>query len=236
MATNDRSCATRVGQSETSNPSRIRNLTGQRFAHWTVVSLSTRRGVDRGAIWVCACDCGTIKEVSAKTLRDGTSRCCGCLNAATTHGMSRTPEYVVWCKMKERCYNARSRCYQNYGGRGISVCDRWRLSFQAFLEDMGNRPGTEYELDRYPDNNGNYRPGNCRWAKRIQNSRNKRTNRRLAFDGKCLCVTEWAESLGMSHRTISYRIKLGWTIEKALTTPIQPASERWRNFTVSTKA
>jgi hypothetical protein len=137
---------------------------------------------------------------------------------ATTHGGRRTPEYKVWAGMRARCYCETNPRYADYGGRGIRVCERWR-DFAAFLADMGPRPSPRHELDRFPDNNGNYRPGNCRWATATQNGRNKRNNRRIVFDGKCLCVTEWAEVTGLTTAAINQRLDDGWSIERTLTTP-----------------
>ena len=122
--------------------------------------------------------------------------------------------------MKARCVVPSASGYENYGGRGIVVCDRWLNSFENFLADMGERPSKAHSIDRYPDNDGNYEPSNCRWATRKQQTRNTRANRRISFCGETLCVAEWAERVGIHCDTIYDRLKLGWSIDRALTEPV----------------
>ncbi len=132
------------------------------------------------------------------------------------------PEYNTWEGIKQRCHNPNEKRYAEYGGRGITVCVRWRESFEAFLADVGSRPSPEHSLDRL-DNDRGYEPGNVRWATRSQQQRNRRTtNHRLTFRGETRCVTEWAEILGISERTLRARAVRGWSAERALTTPVQP--------------
>jgi hypothetical protein len=141
-----------------------------------------------------------------------------------TPGGKRTPEYRSWRSMLSRCTNANYRNYRHYGGRGITVCERWRSSFMAFLADMGPRPaGTT--LDR-EDRNGNYEPGNCRWATpEVQNS-NSSQNRYLTLNGETLTRSEWARRLGCSHGALAGRQRLGWSDEQVLTTPLRRIG-RW---------
>src|SRR5262245_53943702 len=138
------------------------------------------------------------------------------------HGESRvgrrSPEYEAWIGMIARCHNPRCKAFPNYGGRGIIVCNRWRNSVGAFLADMGRKPTPKHELERKNNDKGYY-PGNCRWATRIEQSRNKRTNRFLAFRGETRCVTEWAEQLGLPSYLILTRLKYGWSVERTLSTP-----------------
>lgn len=135
------------------------------------------------ARWTCVCDCGNVRVVKSHSLRTAT-RSCGCLtieaskSRLTTHGEGslrgkRTPEYVAWANMISRCENPNYRNYKYWGGRGISVCARWRNSFPVFLLDVGRRPGGQYSLDRFPDPDGNYEPGNVRWATAIEQGNNK---------------------------------------------------------------
>lgn len=167
------------------------NLIGQVFERWTIVSRSTRK--HRRVLWVCKCACGNTAEVVAGNLRHGLSRSCGCLKAeaararcsnpathpARKHGHARnwtsktTPEYGAWQKAKFRCSNPNDPFYPDYGGRGITMCQRWRESFEAFLADMGTRPGPGYSLDRI-DNDRGYEPGNCRWATALEQAANRR--------------------------------------------------------------
>jgi hypothetical protein len=157
---------------------KIIELTGKRFGHWTVIAYA---GVDkwRGAQWSCVCACGACADVDGRNLRRGQSRSCGCLKRerATKHGMADSPEYNSWHAMRQRCSNPYHPYYENYGGRGISVCEEWQ-SFEAFFADMGTRP-PECSLDRI-DPNGNYEPSNCRWADGNQQRQNRRPPRRRA--------------------------------------------------------
>jgi hypothetical protein len=137
------------------------------------------------------------------------------------HGANnkRTPTYLSWANMKSRCDHASCPRYADYGGRGIAYCERWRL-FQNFLEDMGERPnGTT--LDRI-DVDGNYEPGNCRWASEQQQKRNTRRNVILEFGGRSMCVADWALEIGIRRQSLEKRLKNGWSVERALTTPLPP--------------
>lgn len=137
---------------------------------------------------------------------------------ATTHGMSGTPEFSVWGTMKQRCINPNHPKYHLYGGRGIKVCDRWLNSFENFIWDMGKRPSDEYSLDRWPDMNGNYEKGNCRWTTRLQQADNLRSTKQLTLNGKTQSQAEWARDLGINAVTLRERLQ-NWTVEKALSTP-----------------
>ena len=139
----------------------------------------------------------------------------------------KTPEYVVWQGMIQRCTNPASPWFHYYGGRGIRVCDRWRRSFASFLADMGRRPSPMLTLDRI-DNNGHYCPENCRWATRTEQMRNRTSyNRVLTLNGESLCQEAWAERLGLNAQTIQKRLKSGWSIEKSLCTPRLRPSKRY---------
>lgn len=204
------------------------DLTGQKFNRLTVVSRAESNG--KKVLWNCKCDCGSEAIVISGHLKNGNTKSCGCLNIdkikerLTTHGMKWSPEYKSWEAMMQRCNNEKRKDSKDYLGRGISVCDEWR-SFEKFYADMGHRPeGTS--LDRI-DNDGNYEPGNCRWATSIEQGRNQRTNRMLSFNGKVMCLSEWASELGMSVGTLHSRLnKYKWTIEKSLTTPHRPTNNK----------
>lgn len=143
-----------------------------------------------------------------------------------THGCGKrsgsTFEYRVWKGMLTRCRNHNTRGYRYYGAKGVEVCQRWQDSYENFLTDMGVAPSPAHSLDRFPNRKGNYEPGNCRWATRTQQTRNMDRVRSITFDGRTLCITEWAEVLGISSKVLTSRLnKLRWSEEKALTTPVR---------------
>lgn len=207
------------------------NLQGQRFGRLIAV----REILLERSYWECLCDCGNLKTVRASRLRSGTTKSCGCFvgvnqaAAARKHGQweggKRTPEISAWESAKGRCHSENHALYRHYGERGIIVCDRWRNDFGAFLADMGPRPSSRHSLDRI-DVNGNYEPGNCRWADDFTQQRNKRNNHRITFNGRTMCVSEWAEVLGMRAGLLSRRLNLGWSVEKTLTEPVAPRIKR----------
>lgn len=149
------------------------------------------------------------------------------MSGTPTHGLSYTPEYRVWQTMRLRCNNPSNKAYPRYGGRGITVCERWQNSVEAFIEDMGPKPSPKHEIDRI-DNDGPYCPENCRWVLRRTNSRNRRSNRRISHQGETLTLVEWAERTGIRWDTIMKRLDAGWPAARALTTPARgKASARW---------
>ncbi|MBA4033193.1 MAG: hypothetical protein C0480_01115 [Bradyrhizobium sp.] len=141
-------------------------MVGQRFGMLTVTARVQTNAVRGNAQWYCQCECGEVSVHSGSTLRRGHATSCGCRKL--THGGRYLPEYETWCRIKKRCYNPNSEKWHRYGGRGIEVCERWRKSFADFLADVGRRPSPEHSIDRYPDNDGNYEPGNVRWATRLE--------------------------------------------------------------------
>lgn len=200
------------------------DLTGQTFGRWSVLCNAGRK-INRSSVWVCHCECGTIREVIIGKLRSGHSKSCGCLHKefaktySRTHGKSYTREHRIWRGMLDRCSNPRNSRYDKYGGRGITVCERWVNDFSAFLADMGEAPNRMMEIDRI-DNERGYEPRNCRWATRKQQNLNKRNNRRLSFSGLTMTVTEWAERIGIARRTIHQRLRRGWPVARALSDPL----------------
>jgi len=135
-----------------------------------------------------------------------------------TKGMS--PEYVSWQRAIQRCTNENYGSFQNYGGRGITVCDRWRYSFKLFLEDMGKKPFKGAQIDR-KDTNGNYEPSNCRWISCLENARNKNNNLRITWNNQTKTLSEWSEILNINKNTLRDRIySKNWTLEEAMTIPL----------------
>lgn len=173
---------------------------------------------------LCRCDCGTVRAFRLPALRNGKTKSCGCLaremaverghrfGGKVIHGLAWTPEYRIWSSMKARCLDLDN---ENYGGRGINVCERWAMSFPAFLADMGRRPSAEHSIDRI-NNDGNYEPGNCRWATIEVQANNRRNNVRLEIDGRVLTVAEYASETGTSSELIYRRLKRGSSVEDAV--------------------
>jgi hypothetical protein len=200
---------------------RFKNLTGQQFGRLTVLIYvaMTRRGAE----WLCRCSCQNTLKVLTVSLRSGNTTSCGCITRErliaqnSTHGLTDTAEYTAWAHMLGRCYRPTDEHYDRYGGRGITVCERWH-SFENFYADMGPKPSPLHEIDRI-DNDGNYEPGNVRWATKQQQSRNRSTNRIIEFGGRKLTLIEWSEISGVNRKTISDRLDAGWPTEKALTQP-----------------
>lgn len=131
---------------------------------------------------------------------------------------------LIWGTMVRRCHDPENRSYPMYGARGIHVCERWRDSFDAFVQDMGMRPSRQHSLDRI-DNNGHYDPKNVRWATATEQARNRRSNRLLTYGDETLCVAEWAERTGLEMRVIYGRLHRGWDAHRALTTPVHATNK-----------
>lgn len=202
----------------------VRDLTGQRFGRLTV--LFRADVISRKAYWKCKCDCGTMKNIRGDCLVSGRVVSCGCYHdeIKTTHGDSKTRLYGIWHNMISRCRTPTNSLFSNYGGRGITVCSEW-LNYDSFRKwamengyDMFAKRG-ECTIDRI-DNNKGYSPDNCRWANGITQSRNKRNNRIIEYNGESHTLVEWAEIIGMNPNTLHARLTyLGWSVPMALTTP-----------------
>ena len=137
-----------------------------------------------------------------------------------SHGLSGTPEYHAWVDMKQRCLNPNAKNYSYYGGRGITVCDRW-LNFKNFLADMGSRPTAKHSLDRI-DNNADYSPNNCKWSTKAEQQNNQRTNRLITIENNTRTIAQWAKKMGYGETVIYERLKAGWSEYKAVMTPVRP--------------
>lgn len=211
---------------------RFQNLTGKTFSRWTVLRFAgfiPQPNGKKRTMWECCCSCGSIGTVLASNLKQGHSLSCGCLVAettrarSTTHGYSVaggiTKEYLTWQRIKGRCHNPKNHKFPDYGGRGIIVDPSWIDDFPAFLAHVGPCPSTSHSIDRI-ENDGNYEPGNVRWATRKTQANNKRNNRLLFHNGQTLNATQWAEKTNIPASSIIRRLNLGWSDEKTLTTPI----------------
>lgn len=216
-------------------PRGAKDKSGQRFGRLTVLGPVKRKPTyKKGVAWFCQCDCGNTTTVMAGNLQSGHSRSCGCLSVdtatreSTTHGMTDTRLYQIWGSMIQRCEDSRCKAYANYGGRGILVCEEWRHDFKAFYDHvvmLPNYNNVGYSLDRINNDEG-YKPGNIKWSTRIEQGRNKRGLRPITFNGVTMLMSEWDEHAGMPEYMLGRRLRAGWSIERALTTPARITSRR----------
>jgi hypothetical protein len=211
---------------------KIMDLTGQGFGKWTVL----RADESRPKYSICQCECGVIHSRKNAQMRWAekqgiiqSCQSCAAARSGVTHGFTKFPEHKIWYGMKHRCTNPNNIFYPIYGGRGISVCDRWQ-SFENFFSDMGGRPTPKHSIDRI-NNDGNYEPNNCRWTTQKVQLRNTSVNHLLTFNGQTKCLSDWSEETGMSVSLIRQRIDLyGWSVEDALTIKSGKACN-WRGTT-----
>lgn len=210
-------------------------LTGQKFGRLTVESQNPVRTLDGKIRWNCVCDCGNRSTVVGSSLIKGLTSSCGCYHkervsevgkSNIVHGMTSAPEFEAWCSMIQRCTNQSHKAYSYYGGRGITVCERWLNSFEAFYEDMGPRPSPEHSIDREENNKGYYKD-NCRWATLIEQNNNRRNNVFYDYKGQqhtLLQLAEMPEAIqnGINDKTIYARINhYDYSVEEAINRPIR---------------
>ena len=203
---------------------KIKNdIIGRKFGRLIVLERTTKN--NRG-YYKCLCDCGNTVTVRADKIKDGSANSCGCYtrdrakngDLRRTHGKHGTRLYRIWQSMKARCNIKTIPAYENYGGRGITVCQEWENDFQVFYDwAMANGYADNLSIDR-KDVNGNYEPSNCKWATRKEQQNNRRNNHLLTYNGVTKTASEWAESVGISADTILRRVKDGWNVERAITT------------------
>lgn len=194
---------------------------GERFGRLTAIEFAYRKNSRR--LWRFKCDCGNEHVTVLSYVRNGLTKSCGCLQRELsaqrrkgkfTHGMTGSPEYRAWYAIFKRCNNPKYEYYENYGGRGISVCERW-LKFEDFYADMGARPSSDHSIDRI-DNNGNYEPGNCRWATRIEQAENRRSTRVIALEETDISLAEFCRRFDINYFRTLQRINRGQPLEKSL--------------------
>lgn len=204
-------------------PKSFKDLTGQRFTRLLVVSKAPS-DANGNAKWNCQCDCGNTTVSHGFSLRNGRVKSCGCLTTEqliqriTTHKLSKTPEYRCWAGMLQRCTNPKNKKYPRYGARGIKVCERW-MQFENFYADMGPRPSGDYSIERI-DNNGNYEPGNTKWATKSEQNHNKGNNHYVVYQGHRMTLTRAIEKSGNTIflSVVNARLSRGWSIEDAIET------------------
>lgn len=200
------------------------DITGKKFGRLTAL-----RYLGKGK-WHLECQCGKTTEAHSSNVKNGHTASCGCLRiekskatgyANRTHGHRargrRSATYQSWDNMKARCLNPNNLRHKDYGGRGITVCQRWMDSFEAFLEDMGPRP-KGCTLDRI-DNSLGYSKDNCRWADNRTQANNKRTNRTVSYMGQSKPIGQHCRDHNLNYETVRSRLNRGWDIDRALGTP-----------------
>lgn len=209
---------------------------GDKFGRWTALELTQRRTFPAGkthAYRLCRCECGASHFVNECNLLRSLTKSCGCLSSEVTskrnfkHGYAKKGSqdriYGIWCGMIARCGNPKNGHYKNYGGRGITVCERW-FKFENFLADMGEPP-PKLSLDRL-DNDRGYCKENCGWRTDIDQARNKQNTIRLEWNGLSLTIPEWAEIIGIQYKTLDARYHRGWSIKRMLLTSLDTSRRR----------
>jgi len=200
---------------------------GMRFGRLVVLTVGKPVGSYRYQA-VCQCDCGSQPvAIRVDGLTSGRQVSCGCYHkeVTTKHGLSKHPLYNVWHHMVDRCTKLGDKSYPDYGGRGITVCERW-LSVENFVADMQATYSSGLEIDRI-DNDGNYEPSNCRWVGRSQQADNRRSGRRITFKGQTQSLLQWSKELNINYGTLWDRIVIWrWDVERAFTTPAISAEKR----------
>lgn len=201
------------------------DLTGMQIGYWHINGPAPPKHDKCGRVitmWDCTCKCGVRKDVRDAEIRRGNSVSCGCFNReiSSTHHETKTRLYEIWHGMKQRCNNPRNKDAHNYIDRGITVCQEWCDSFEAFRDwALVNGYRDDLSIDRI-NVNGNYCPENCRWSTAKEQGRNTRYNHLLTFNGKTQPIASWADEIGMDYYTLAKRIEYGWPAERALSEPI----------------
>jgi|SRR5215813_5355532 len=193
---------------------------GDTFGFWTL--LSRGKSARGESFWLCRCRCLTIREIAQAYVKSGRTPSCRCATRK-----DHMPERRIWSQMKRRCEDPRASDYPTYGGVEVTVDTEWSQSFERFFAAVGPMPGSAYTLDRI-DNSRGYEPGNVRWAPRQQQARNRRNNTMITWDGVSMCLSAWAERLGVDRHTIGKRLQQGWSLDQALNTPSTPHALRRR--------
>jgi hypothetical protein len=204
------------------------NLSGLVFGRLKVLEQTDLRSKDGSIKWLCSCSCGTICTVPSVNLVRGNTSSCGCLQKElagqngkkflTTHAQSYSPVYPIWAMMVQRCTNPKNVNFHKYGGRGITVCDKW-LTFEGFYADMGDRPTENHSIERIK-NNGNYEPSNCKWATVQEQANNTRRNKIITYKGETNTIAMMARKYNLRYGQLYHRLRQGWSVDKSIETPM----------------
>ncbi len=189
------------------------DIKGNRFGKLTAIYICGK-SKKRNVLWLCKCDCNKEVVVETYKLLGGRKTSCGCLRGNPTHKMSGTRQFNIWHGMVDRCFNGSNKSYSRYGGRGITVCEKW-LTFEGFWDDMKDGYDVSLTIDRI-DNDGNYEPENCRWATNEQQANNTSTNIKYTINGKPYTVSQLSRQYNIPVETLRSRIKNGLTPEEAI--------------------
>lgn len=189
------------------------NLNGQRFGKLVVINEHSEKTSDGRILWFCKCDCGGEKITRADHLKNNLVKSCGCL--LEHHNLSYSSEYKIWDSIRQRCSNPKNKHYHHYGGRGITVCDEWKNSFEAFYRDMGPRSSDKHSIDRKRNNEG-YNKDNCEWKTQKDQVNNTRRNLVFTYQGETKTLMQWCEILGFNYHNVKYRIHKGMLFEVAI--------------------
>lgn len=220
----------------------VNSLIGNRFTRLLVIGMNPVREKDGHVRWDCNCDCGNQHTVASNNLIAGSTVSCGCHirekssevhrdrihHESIKHGLSDSPEYQVWLGLKRRCFNESDSRWDRYGGRGITVCDRWLGSsgFENFYSDLGSRPSDEHSIERR-NNDGDYEPNNCYWATAVEQANNTSRNVFYDFRGQKLTISQIARMFKVDYGRLSYNSKKFNSIEEALSETIDKARSKF---------
>lgn len=201
---------------------KIQDISGQTYGPIKVIKFD--KLINNRSYWVCQCKCGNVRSIdkgNIKRFKRIQQNGCYCHRKDTkcSHAAAKTKEYYAWLHMRSRCYNENDKRFQNYGKRGIKVCDSWLKSFRNFLKDVGFAPTKKHSIDRI-NNDGDYEPSNCRWATKAEQMNNTSRSSYYTYLGKTQTLADWSREIGLHHSTILLRLKKGLTVEQAFSFPL----------------
>lgn len=209
------------------NLGQYKDLTGKVYGKLTVISFYKREG--RNTLWNCDCECGNTKIISTNSLNSGNCNSCGCIDKYKTHGLSLSRLYRIYGGMKSRCFYKKHMHYDNYGGRGITICDEWLDSEDGFINfynwAVHNGYKDDLSIDRN-NNDGNYEPSNCSWENTKKQRNNCRNSHIVTAFGQEKTIQQWCDEIDIKYTTLAERLRRGWATEKAISTPVKKKEKK----------